>query len=163
MIFSMCGVVLSSLIHKVFDYPVDYDEIVDELYLYLMEKDGRRLRTFQGRSTIYQWLKCVATRFFLEKRDSGEVIEDASSDTLYTLENSQAGSVDEESIKKDVQKMLGLMRNPRYRLVIQRLFLEGYNYEELAVELNTSVANLYNIKKRAMSEFAVIVLNEYGK
>ena len=38
-----------------------------------------------------------------------------------------------------------------------------YNYEELAVELNTSVANLYNIKKRAMSEFAVIVLNEYGK
>ena len=105
----------------------------------------------------------MATRFFLEKRDSGEVIEDASSDTLYTLENSQAGSVDEESIKKDVQKMLGLMRNPRYRLVIQRLFLEGYNYEELAVELNTSVANLYNIKKRAMSEFAVIVLNEYGK
>ena len=55
------------------------------------------------------------------------------------------------------------MRNPRYRLVIQRLFLEGYNYEELAVELNTSVANLYNIKKRAMSEFAVMVLNEYGK
>ena len=158
-----CRPLISSLIHKVFDYPVDYDEIVDELYLYLMEKDGRRLRTFQGRSTIYQWLKCVATRFFLGKRDSGEVIEDAASDTLYSLEKSHADSVEEETIKKDVQKMLGLMRNSRYRLVIQRLFLEGYNYEELAVELNTSVANLYNIKKRAMSEFAVIVLNEYGK
>lgn len=158
-----CRPFVSSLIRKIFDYPVDYDEIVDELYLYLMEKDGRRLRTFQGRSSIYQWLKCVATRFFLEKRDSGEVIEDTSSDTLYPLENSQADPVEVESIKKDVRKMLGLMRNSRYRLVIQRLFLDGYSYDELAEELNTSVANLYNIKKRAMSEFAVIVLKEYGK
>lgn len=94
----------------------------------------------------------MATRFFLEKRDSGEVIEDTSSDTLYPLENSQADPVEVESIKKDVRKMLGLMRNSRYRLVIQRLFLDGYSYDELAEELNTSVANLYNIKKRAMSE-----------
>ena len=65
-----CRPLLYSLIRKTFPYPVDYDELVGELYLHLMENNGRRLRTFQGRSSIYQWMKCVAARFFLEKRDS---------------------------------------------------------------------------------------------
>ena len=39
---------LFSLIRKVFDYEVDYDELVNELYLYLMADDGRRFKTFQG-------------------------------------------------------------------------------------------------------------------
>ena len=38
----------------------------------------------------------------------------------------------------------------------------SYEYKEIADELHTSVANLYNIKKRAMTEFTAIVLKEYG-
>ena len=55
-----------------------------------------------------------------------------------------------------------MIGNSRYRLVLRRLLLEGYEYKELAAELNTSVANLYNIKKRALTEFTAIVLKEYG-
>ncbi|MDD5819748.1 MAG: sigma-70 family RNA polymerase sigma factor [Bacteroidales bacterium] len=158
-----CRPLLCSLIRKIFPYDVDYNELVNELYLYLMEDDGRRLRTFQGRSSIYQWLKCVATRFFLDKRDAGQVIEDASSEALYPVGEQSVGPEAIDSVKLDVHKMLGMMNNPRYRLVVQRLFLDGCEYEELAAELNTSLENMYNIKKRAMTSFAAIVLKEYGE
>lgn len=158
-----CRPLLCSLIRKIFPYDVDYSELVNELYLYLMEDDGRRLRTFQGRSSIYQWLKCVATRFFLGKRDAGQVIEDASSETPYPEGEQSAGADAIDSVRLDVRRMLGMMKNPRYRLVVQRLFLDGCEYEELAVELNTSLKNLYNIKKRAMTNFTAIVLKEYGE
>ena len=157
-----CRPLIYSLIRKIFEYEVDYDELVNELYLYLMQDDGRRLRSFEGRSSIYQWLKCVATRFFLEKRDGGSVIEDASSEPLYPTDEPRFEPEEVDAVRQDIHKMLSLMRNPRYRLVIQRLLLEGYEYKELAVELNTSVANLYNIKKRAMTEFTALVLKEYG-
>lgn len=52
-----------------FSYEVDYDEFVNEFYLYVMENDAYRLRQFQGRSSIYQWMKVVAIRYFIAKRD----------------------------------------------------------------------------------------------
>lgn len=52
-----------------FSYEVDYDEFVNEFYLYIMENDAYRLRQFQGRSSIYQWMKVVAIRYFIAKRD----------------------------------------------------------------------------------------------
>ena len=67
--FNDCRPLFTSIIRKVFTFNVDYDEIVNEFYLYLMENDAHRLRQFQGRSTIYQWLKVIAMRYFIEKRD----------------------------------------------------------------------------------------------
>lgn len=45
----------------------DYDELVNELYLHIMANDARRLRMFEGRSSIYLWLKSVAHNFFLTR------------------------------------------------------------------------------------------------
>ena len=132
------------------------------LYLYLMEDGGRRLRSFKGRSSLYQWLKCVATRFFLEKRDRREVIEDATSEPLYPKEDASGDAVEMETVTEDVRRLLGMMRNLRYRMVLERLLIDDMSYEELAKRMETSVANLYNIKKRAMAEFVAIVLREYG-
>jgi len=44
---------LMLVINKVFDYPVEYEELVSALYLYIMEGDGYRLLQYQGRSTLY--------------------------------------------------------------------------------------------------------------
>lgn len=160
--FVWCRPLIYSLIRKVFSGEVDYDELVSELYLYLMEDDARRLRSFQGRSSVYQWLKCVAARFFLDRRDRRAVIENKSSEPLYPVDEPSFEPVDAELVRKDIRKMLSMVSNERYRLVLRRLFLEGAEYEELAEELHTSTANLYNIKKRAWTEFTAIVLKEYG-
>ena len=49
-LFEQCRPLFLSIIHRVFDYEVDYDEFVNELYIYLMENDAVRLRQFEGRS-----------------------------------------------------------------------------------------------------------------
>ena len=37
-------------------------------YIYtLMEDDAIKLRNFEYRSSVYQWLKILATRFFIKK------------------------------------------------------------------------------------------------
>lgn len=46
--FSSCRQLFLSIIRNVFPYEVDYDEFVNEFYLYLMENDAYRLRQFQG-------------------------------------------------------------------------------------------------------------------
>lgn len=159
--FVWCRPLFYSLIRKVFSYDVDYDELVNELYVYLMDNDGQRLRTFQGRSSIYQWLKCVATRFFLEKRDGQILIDDSTSEPLYQVDKLFFEPTDCNSDREDFKRMLSQMRNSRHRLVLQRLLLDGAEYNEVAEELSTSVPNVYNLKSRAWAEFTAIVLKEY--
>ena len=78
--YGNCRPLFSSIIRNVFSYEVDYNEFVSEFYIYLMENDAYRLRQFQGRSTIYQWMKVIAIRYFIAKRDS--MIDNDSKDTL---------------------------------------------------------------------------------
>ena len=73
--FTRCRPLFISIINSVFSYKVDYDEFVSELYLYLIDNDAARLRTFQGKSSLFQWIKVVAIRYFIAKRDN--LIEDS--------------------------------------------------------------------------------------
>ena len=57
--------VIFSVLEDIFDYKADYDELVNELYMHLMEDNARRLRTFGGQSSIYSWLAKVASMTIL--------------------------------------------------------------------------------------------------
>lgn len=46
--FERCKPLFYAIIRNVFSYEVDYDEFVNELYLYLMENDAARLKQFEG-------------------------------------------------------------------------------------------------------------------
>ena len=160
--FERCRPLFYAIIRKVFSYEVDYDEFVNELYVYLMENDAARLKQFEGRSSLYQWIKVTATRFFIKKRDL--LIEDTSKET----------PIDEETIVErpeiasllDIQRLLDAMPNRRYAAVIQKLMIEEYTPEELAAEMHITTDNLYNIKRRAMMQLMQVALNDiryYGK
>ena len=59
-----------------------------------------------------------------------------------------------------------MMPNKRYVYVIQQLVIEDREPEEMAKEMNVTVDNLYNIKRRAMAQLTQVALNdirEYGK
>ena len=79
--FDRCRPLFCSIMKKVFDYEVEYDELMNELYVYLMENDAIKLRNFEYRSSVYQWLKVLAIRFFIHKR--GRMIDDTSQKTPY--------------------------------------------------------------------------------
>ena len=143
--FGSCRPLFLSIIHHVFAYDVDYDEFVNEFYLHLMENDAYRLKQFQGRSTVYQWLKVIAIRYFIAKRAC--LIDNESKDTL-SDSSVQNITVDDER---------------RYVFVIRRLVLQEAEPKIVARELKTNVDNLYNIKKRAIARLTEIALKEIEK
>lgn len=161
--YGNCRPLFLSIIRNVFSYEVDYDEFVNEFYLHLMENDSYRLRQFEGRSSVYQWLKVIAIRYFIAKRD--KMIDNQSDDTLiYKASNSMP--IDTEHLvtaKVDISRLLGLMPNRRYEYVIRRLVLQDAEPKVVAKELCTNVDNLYNIKKRAMASLTELALNEIEK
>ena len=50
--FVKCRPLFISVMKHVFDYEVEYDEMVNELYVYRMEDDAVKLRNFEYRSSI---------------------------------------------------------------------------------------------------------------
>lgn len=158
--YQKCRPLFLSIIKKLFDKPIDYDEFVDEVYILLMEDDARRLRQFDYRSTICQWMKTVVIRYFLAKKDV-VVIDVESKESL--LDYVSESTEEESSAKEDVKRLLSLMPNKRYAYVIQRLMLGEAPPKDVAKEMNISVANLYNIKCRAMAMLSDVALNDVKK
>ena len=158
--FGQCRPLLCSIIALVFNGRVDYDELVNELYIYLMENDAARLRGFEFRSSVYQWLKVLAIRYFIKRRD--HVIDDVSHEPSSHAEE----SAEDNHASEDLERLFELMPNKRYVMVIRRLVLEDEDPERLAREMNITAANLYNIKRRAMAQLARVALNDiqqYGR
>lgn len=58
----------------------------------------------------------------------------------------------------DVESLLRQMNNQRYALVIHLLMIEEKSPEEVAKQLSITVANLYNIKRRAMKALVEVAL-----
>ena len=161
--FEDCRPLFKSIINNVFSYEVDYDEFVSELYIYLLEDDARRLRQYEGRSSLFQWLKIVAIRFFIAKR--GRMIENRSSEPQYRKPTADE-ICDEESrndAAMDLERAFSLMPNKRSVYALRRLVLQDADPADVAKELGVTVGNLYNIKKRAITELTDIVLKEAKK
>ena len=163
--FENCRPLFVSIIKLVFPYYVEYNEFVNEFYIYLMENDAARLRQFEGRSTVYQWLKTVVLRFALKLRKKGKVIDITTIDPPYTKDIS-SGSDSQKHADMDVETLLRLIKNERYVYVIRRHIIDDIDEPTLAAEMGIKVSNLYNIKKRAMAaltEVALTDIKQYGK
>lgn len=162
--FVKCRPLFYSVMKLVFDYEVEYDEMVNELYVYLMEDDASKLRNFQYRSSVFQWLKVLAIRFFIKKR--ARMIDGNSQEPPYYGQNLEPDSQTETSAECDIERLFEAMPTKRYVHVIRRLILEDCEPEALAQEMNITTANLYNIKRRSMAQLTRVALNdikEYGK
>lgn len=162
--FVKCRPLFYSVMRSVFEFEVEYDEMVNELYVYLMEDDASKLRNFQYRSTVYQWLKVLALRFFIRRR--GQMIEDCSQETHYDGQVPETTSQSDMTADFDIERLFEAMPTKRYAQVIRRLILEDCEPETLAQEMNITTANLYNIKRRSMAQLIRIALNDiivYGK
>ena len=162
--FCSCRQLFLSIIRNVFPYEVDYDEFVNEFYLYLMENDAHRLRQFQGRSSIYQWLKVVAIRYFVAKRDNMIEMQSNKESSYEKLTKNQTIDTEKSiTAKMDIEHLFSLMPNKRYVQVIKRLVLDDAEPQIVADELQVNIDNLYNIKKRAIAAITEVALKNIEK
>lgn len=159
--FRDCRPLLVSVIRRVFGTQiVDYDEIISEIYLLLMEDDAKRLRQFHLQSTLYQWFKTTAIRHCLRLKLQGRVIDDAPEVPLNESVANEP-STEPSQAKMDLETfLLRQMKNERYALVIRRLMIEDCAPADVADELHVTVDNLYNIKRRAMTALTHVALKD---
>lgn len=149
-----CSKLFVYLINSVFDGRVEKEELINELFLYLAESNWKKLREFNFQSSLLTWLTVVATRFFIRKRDL--LIENVSSEALIR----QKLDFPESFISIDsisLRMAIDIMPNDRYRQVIEMLDLQDLSYEDVATVLDVSVANLYNIHRRAIAQLRCIL------
>lgn len=118
-----------------------------------------------SRKAIKQLKSIIANKYpeyyseLFNKSDIIEVDIDEHSDSK--------ASTDEESNQEnhiDVFQYLDAMPNKYYRKVIKALFLDDMAPETLAIEMNTPVSNIYNIKSRGLDQLRDVALysNEIG-
>ncbi len=159
-----CRPLFTSVIRNVFSYEIDYDEFVNELYVYLMEDDAYRLRQFEGRSSVYQWLKVVALRYFVQKRD--RMIDTAPNNPLIGEETASVNTESMLAAKIDMQHLLDCLPSRRQAYAIEQLVMADREPAKVAGELGVTVENLYNIKKRAIAAITAVAIKDaevYGK
>lgn len=236
-IYSACEPLLNKLRWTVLENNTEFDELANELYLHLKKpgKDGdlwHNLKTFDYRTSLFDWIKTVATRLFVDRKKGDFVIPqiaiengviadiglklDKSTDRkllkLYVIDQNDIDSVctklgiDKKCfsnvynglvrkiafiIKKDfpeykdliyrhqardyfpeqhsnpsncvennidLESYVRLMPNKNYQKIIQRLYLDEITSERMAIELNTPISNVYNLKVRALNQLRDVVI-----
>lgn len=150
-------------ISLIFNYKVDKDECLNELYLYLMKDEAMKLKQFEGRSTLGGWLKIVVIRFFKDLRDRKIMIDNSSQAPLYEQNDVDFDDSESRTATVDIENLLSLIKNERYVMVIRALVINEEDPRQLAKFMCITVDNLYNIKKRALVALAKAAINDRNK
>lgn len=154
--FKKCSGMLDFILERVFDYEIDRDELISELYLYLSLDNWKKLQQFDFRSKLTTWTMVVAIRFFQKKRT--KLIGKPFANTL--KENDSKIQVIHERLlntRIDVRNAIKNLKNERYKEVIVALYIKDMQPEELAKKMNITVDNLYNIHHRALLSLKAIM------
>lgn len=156
--FRECKPLFAYIIHSIFDGHVERNELINELFLYLEHDDWYKVRQFDYRSKLITWISVVAIRFFQKKR--ALMIDSDSIETLYEQNTLWQETGISHDRRMDVRKAIDQMPNERYQHVIVELELKERNPEELAQEMNITIDNLYNIRRRARLQLKTIMVRK---
>lgn len=157
--YKLCAYTLNDIRSSLMKNAVDYDELANELYLYLSENNWHKLDTFAGLNhcTLRSWMVRLAWRFFMNRRERRPPVVDAD---IYDVPLAAPADGIDVAIRMDVEATFERMPNKKYVRVLVWMLVEGLSAEETAERLGTSVANVYNIKHRAIVQFVEIYNSE---
>ena len=150
-------------------------EFIDEIYILVLAPSrttGKcQMENFRGESTLTSWLKSVCLfdcykRF--EKRENFEKIsvllhssENKSIDSDSLLEKYGSSEIEFDNMNRmDIETLIGMMSNERYRRIIQLRYVEHLSNEETAEALGMTMANYYNKHKLAKAQFLSVSRKE---
>lgn len=141
-------------------------ELINEIYVYIMIPQKKthisKLAAFGFRCTLTMWLKIVVENYCHQlyarrmeiDRDSDVGCDRNMPDDESLTENTQ--SIDME----DVHKILDMMPNQRYRKLIEYRYVDEKSNEETAMLLAVTMANYYNMHKRAKAQYCEVLRKE---
>ena len=141
-------------IYKLFNGKVEVSDLVDEFFMYLLEDNWRRLRSFDpDQSSLNTWISTVSFRFFRDykrsKIDLNGLI--TISDKWETFRGDWMESV-EAGLKMDIEQAIESIKNDRDREIAKRLFIDDKEYEAVAEEFGLTVDYVYTVKNRIVKQ-----------
>lgn len=144
-------------------------EFMDEIYIVVLapsKKTGRcQMENYRGESTLASWLKTACLYYCYNKYKLKKRIliyeplpRDLDKKDGYNeqISDRKRGEVPSNPIdfsgmnRADVEALLSMMPNTRYRNIIRLLYLEQKTHKEVAEALGMSMDNYYN--KRILAE-----------
>ena len=141
-------------IYRLFNGGVEVSDLVDEFFLFLLEDNWRRLRSFDpSKSSLNTWISTVSFRFFRDykrsKIDLNGLITISSQWETFRgdwMESVEAG------LMMDINKAIEGIKSERDREIAKRLFIEDKEYEAVAEEYGLTVDYVYTVKNRIVKQ-----------
>lgn len=164
--FTKCSILFNHIIKNIFNYSIPTEEIIGEFYIHLNDNNWAKLKNFKYESKLLTYLTIIAIHFFTKKKINMTKIsyyntlniENNFQKLQKDLYSEERNSHISKITKYELYDAINKITNPRYKWVVLSE-LEGKSVEEMAQGLNTTVINIYNLKKRAKGEL-IILLNE---
>lgn len=150
MFYSKFSATFQYHIYKLFNGKVEVSDLVDEFFMFLLEDDWRRLRSFNpDKSSLSSWISTVSYRFFRDykrsKIDLNGLI--TISDKCETFRGDWIESVD-AGLMMDINQAIEGITNDRDREIAKRIFIEDKEYDTVAEEFGLTVDYVYTVKNR---------------
>ena len=146
-------------------------EFMDEIYIVVLapsKVSGKcQMENYRGESTLASWLKSVCLYYCYKKYELKKRIPVYEPLTRNTEKNEDDDTLGDRSKRdelsnpidfsgmnrSDVEVLLSLMPNARYRRLIRLRYLDQRSNEETANELGMSMDNYYNVHLRAKTQY----------
>ena len=155
----------------IFSGRAEVDELRNAIFLHLMEDDCRRFKLVNDTAALLGWINRTAVRYLI--RHKGDFVADWKADTSDEDQPDEDEMTEKQIQRKtpdvseatteahfDTERLLGAMNNARYVIAIRELCLSERDPAEVAEEMGITVANLYNIKKRALAALTKVALKD---
>lgn len=141
-------------IYRLFNSKVEVSDLVDEFFLFLLEDNWKRLRSFDpDKASLNTWISTVSFRFFRDykrsKIDLNGLITISSQWETFRgdwMESVEAG------LMMDIQAAIEGIKSERDREIARKLFIEDAEYEVVAEEFGLTVDYVYTVKNRIVKQ-----------
>lgn len=165
-LYRRCYPLFNAIFNKYYTDCENTIELISEIYLYILlphrETQQSKLQNFGFRCSLTMWLKIVTENYCRQLYSKRNLV-----DENIFVDNDRNDIGDDSFIintqnldMEDVQKILSMMPNQRYRKLIEYRYIEEKSNEETALLLAMSMANYYNCHKRAKEQYCEVMRKE---
>lgn len=146
--YKKCEPLFKKILWTIYGNDADYDELVNDLYLYLKKPnaDGEywhNLLTFDYRTSLFDWIKTVAVRRFYTPNAEVFEIPEILKDTSL------------------LEKMICDMGVAIYRKYMWNIYIKNKSDDEICALLGVKSQELKKIARSAIKSFKSVVANNY--
>lgn len=135
-------------------------EFINEIYIQIMSPQDVtglcKLENFRFESSLYTWIKTVCLFYCYARFEQKQrmPIDNNNEPTDRNIPIQESIQIDLTSINhNDINVILQLMPNARYRELIRLRYLEGFSNEATAQRLGMTMDNYYNKHKLAKEQY----------